>query len=68
MVFSWSLSDNKSPQVSWTFLSILSDISNAEVYMYSVPFQPLGIVPSVSVRLGNTVTFMFHNFLVLRRV
>ena len=29
MVFHWSLSDNKSPQVSETLLSILGDLSNA---------------------------------------
>ena len=33
MVFHWSLSDSKSPQVSRTFLSILAILSNAVVSM-----------------------------------
>ena len=33
--FYWSLSDRKSPQVSRTLLSILADLSNAEVLMGS---------------------------------
>ena len=35
MVFHWSLSDKKSPQVSRTLLSILSDLKNAVVWMVS---------------------------------
>ena len=31
MVFHWSLCDGKSPQVSWTLLSILADLNNAIV-------------------------------------
>ena len=31
MVFYWSLSDSKSPQVSKTLLSIRADLKNAEV-------------------------------------
>ena len=31
MVFHWSLNDNKLPQVSMTFLSILADLNNAVV-------------------------------------
>ena len=38
MVFHWSLSDNKSPQVSRTLLSILADLKNAVVWM--VPTSP----------------------------
>ena len=32
-VFHWSFSDCKSPLVSWTFLSIPADLSNAVVWM-----------------------------------
>ena len=32
MVFPWSLSDSKSPQISWTLLSILADLNNAVVW------------------------------------
>ena len=35
MVFPWSLSDSKSPQVSWTHLSILADPNNAVVWTVS---------------------------------
>ena len=35
MVFHWSLSDSKSPQVSRTLLSILAVLSNAVVWMVS---------------------------------
>ena len=35
MVFHWSLSGNKSPQVSRTLLSILADLNNAVVWMVS---------------------------------
>ena len=31
MVFHWSLSDTKSPQVSKTILSILADLTNASL-------------------------------------
>ena len=33
MVFHWSLSDNKSPQVSRTLLNILTDLNNAVVWV-----------------------------------
>ena len=36
MVFHWSLSDCKSPQVSRTFLGILADFSSAVVWMVSI--------------------------------
>ena len=39
MVSRWSLSDNKSPQVSRILLSILADLNNAVVWM--VPTRPL---------------------------
>ena len=35
MVFHWSLSDSKSPQVSRTFSSILADLNNAVVWIFS---------------------------------
>ena len=35
MVFHWSLSDSKSPQVSRTLLSILADLNNAVVWIVS---------------------------------
>ena len=36
MVFHWNLSDNKSPQVLMTLLSILVDSNNVVVWMGSV--------------------------------
>ena len=72
MVFEWSLSDSKSPQVSRALLSILADLSNAEVWM--VPIHPIIskssslfinsslTVPRAPIRIGIIVTFMFHIF------
>ena len=75
MVFHWSLSDSKSPQVFRTLLSILADLNNAEVWRLSAlslisnstsPLtKPPWIVPSAPITIGITATFMFHNFLVL---
>ena len=72
MVFPWSLSDSKSPQVSRTLLSILTILSNAVVWIVSTlpptskstrPFNnPLVIVSKASITIGTIVTFMFHSF------
>ena len=68
----WSSSDNKSPQVSRTLLSILADLSHAVVRMVLAhppipntfsPFtKPLETAPSAPGISGITVTFMFHKF------
>ena len=73
MVFHWSLSDSKSPQVSRTLLSILADL-NVVVWMVSAhsPISKsscpltklLRIVSSAPLTTGNYITFMFHCFLV----
>ena len=72
MVFHWSLSDSKFPQVSRTRLRILAVLSNAVVWIVSVrppifkssrPFNnPLVIVPNAPITIGTIVTFMFHSF------
>ena len=72
MVFHWSLSDSKSPQVSRTRLSILAVLSNAVVWIVSTrppiskssrPFNnPLVTVPKAPITIGTIVTFMFHSF------
>ena len=72
MVFHWSLSDSKSPQVSKTRLRILAVLSNAVVWIVptcsptsksSRPFNnPLVIVPNALITIGTNVTFMFHSF------
>ena len=72
MVFHWSLSDSKSPQVSRTLLSILAVFNNAVVWMVSThpptskssrPFNyPLVTVPKAPITIGTIVTFMFHIF------
>ena len=77
MVFHLSLSDNKSPRVSMTFLSILVDLDNTVVWIFSIrPLilnssgtftMPLGIVPRAAIIIGIIVTFMLHSFLVLRQ-
>ena len=72
MVFHWSLSDNKFPQVFRTLFSILPDLSNAVVWIVSTrplisksssPFtNPLMTVPRAQIIIGITVSFMFHSF------
>ena len=74
IVFRWSLSDSMSPQVSRTLPSILADLNNTVIWMvsicpliskFSIPFtNPMGIVPSVLITVGITVTFMFPSFLI----
>ena len=69
MVFHWSLSESKSPQVSRTRLRILAILSNAVVWIVSTrpptskssrPFNnPLVIVPNAPITIGTIVTFMF---------
>ena len=73
MVFHWSLRDSKSPQVSRTLLSILSDLNNAVVLIVSIcPLisnssnslsKPLETVPSSPITIGSTATLMFNSFL-----
>ena len=72
MVFHWSLSDSKSPQVSRTRLRILAVLTNAVIWIVSTrpstsmssrPFNnPLVIVPKTPITIGTIVTFMFHSF------
>ena len=69
---SWSLSDRKSPQVSRTLLSILTDLNNTVVWMLSTrplisasssPFiNPLVTVTKAPITIDINVTFMFHIF------
>ena len=47
MVFHWSLSDSKYPQVSRTLLSILADLNNAVIWM-------VAICPSISFQTPPT--------------
>ena len=72
MVFHWSLSHSKSPQVSRILLSILAVLNNAVVWMVSTrpptsnsttPFtNPLVTVPNAPIKIGIIVTCMFHSF------
>ena len=72
MVFHWSLSDSKSPQVSRTLLISLSVFSNVVVWMVSTRFptskssspfnNPLVTVPKAPITIGIIVTFIFHSF------
>ena len=72
MVFHWSLSDSKSPQVSRTLLSILAVLNNAVVWMVSTrpptsksssPFSnPFVTVPKAPITIGIIVTCMFYSF------
>ena len=74
MVFHWSLSDSKSPQVSWSLLSFLAVLNNTVVWMVSTrpptskspsPFcNPLVTVPNAPITIGVIVTFMFHSFFI----
>ena len=72
MVFHWSLSDSKSPQVSRTRLRILVVLSNPVIWIVSTRpptskssrlfNNPLVIVPKAPMTIGTIVTFMFHSF------
>ena len=72
MVFHWSLSDTKTPQVSNTLLSILAVFNNTVVWMVftrlptsksSSPFyNHLVIVPKAPITIGTIITLMFHSF------
>ena len=72
MVFHWSLSDSKSPQVSRTLLSILAVFNNGVVWMVSTcpltsksssPFNnPFVTEPKAPITIGIITTFMFHSF------
>ena len=72
MVFPWDPSDSKSLQVFKTLLSILADLNNAVVWMFStrpLVFKSsslstnwLVIVPSAPITISITVSFMFHSF------
>ncbi len=72
MVFHWSLSDSKSPQVSKTLLSILAVLKNSVAWMVSTrpptsksssPFNnPLATVTKAPITIVIIVTFMFHSF------
>ena len=72
MLFHWSLSDSKFPQVSRTLLSILAVPNNVVVWMVSThplifksssPYNnPLVKVPKAPIRISIIVTFMFHSF------
>ena len=72
MVFHWSLSDSKSPQVSSTLLSILVILNNAVIWMDSThpptsksssPVNNLLVtVLKAPITIGTIVTFIFHGF------
>ena len=72
MVFHWSLSDSKFPQVSRTLFSILAVLNNVVVWMISTcPLiskssslfnNPLVTVLKAPIAIGIIVTFMFYSF------
>ena len=72
MVFHWSLNDSMSPQISRTFLRILTVLNSAVVWTVSTrpltsksssPFSnPLVTVPNAPITIGIIVTCMFHSF------
>ena len=67
MVFHWSFSDSKSPQVSRTLLNILAIPNNAVIWMVSTspptskssrPFNtPLVTVPNAPITIAIILTF-----------
>ena len=66
LIFHWSFSDSKSPQVSRTLLSILA-VWMVSTYPHnfksSSPFKyPLASVPKAPNTIGIIVSFMFHSF------
>ena len=75
MVFHWSLSDRKSPQVSRNLLSILAVLNNVVVWMVSTrppisksssPFNnPFVTLTNAPITIGIIVTFMLLLLLLL---
>ena len=75
MIFHESLSDSKSPQISWTLLSIRGDFNRAMNWMISI--RPLIFCSSslfseflrtvlrVPTTIDMTVSFVFHSFFLL---
>ena len=72
MVFHWSLSDSKSPQISRTRLRILAVLSNVVVWIVSTrpptsksfrPFNnPLVIVPNASIIIIIIISLLVSFF------
>ena len=72
MVSHWNVSDNKSPQVFETLLSILGELNNAVVWMVSTHpviskssspcTNPLVTVARAPITIGIIVTYIFHRF------
>ena len=72
MVFHWSLSDSKYPQISRTLFSILGVLNNVRVWMVSTrpltskcssPFSnPVVTLPKAPYTIDKIVTFMFYSF------
>ena len=71
IVFSWSLSNNRSPQVSRTHHSIPTDHNNTIVWVVFTPlifksFSPftklLVTVSRAPITISINITFMFHSF------
>ena len=72
IIFHWSLSDSKSPQVSRSFLSILAVLQNVVVWMVSTrPLFSMSsslfnnhliTVPRATIKIAIIVTFMFYSF------
>ena len=73
MVFHWSLSDSKSPQVSRTLLSILAVLNNAVVWIVSTrpPTSIIIIIINIIIIISNhhtpssSITFLFLLFVFL---
>ena len=68
------MSDSKSPQISWTLVSILAVLNNVVVSTRHVISKssspctnPLVTVPSATITVDITLTFMFLSFFVLRQ-
>ena len=72
IIKAYSISDNKSPQVSRTLLSILANLNNVVVWIVatcplisisSSPYiNPLVTAPNTPISIGITVIFKLHSF------
>ena len=69
MIFYWSPSDSKSPQVSRTLISILPDPSSPVVSIFFLVCsffclfsRILETIPGAPTTIGIIFTLMFHNF------
>ena len=69
MVSHWGVSENKSPQISRTLLSVLTSLNRAVVWMvttrhliFKSSCPCINFLDTLPITIGITITFRFHGF------